>query len=102
MATEKRLLIDYEMARNATYEEMWWTASEQAYVRSFLAKLPKVDAEEVVHGEWGTIEDDITGMTALKCSECNQEWWFEDEPPMKIYKYCPNCGAKMYGGIGNG
>lgn len=58
---------------------------------------PTVDAVEVVHGEWSTIEDDYCGLTALKCSECNQEYWFEDEPPMKIYNYCPNCGAKMDG-----
>ena len=47
MANEKRL-IDYEVARNATYEEVFWTESEQASVRNFLAKLPKVDAVEVV------------------------------------------------------
>lgn len=57
-----------------------------------------VDAVEVVHGEWSTIEDDYCGLTALQCSECNQEYWFEDEPPMKIYNYCPNCGAMMDGG----
>ena len=56
---------------------------------------PTVDAVEVVHGEWSTIEDDYCGLTALKCSECNQEYWFEEEPPTKIYNYCPNCGAKM-------
>lgn len=49
MGNEKRL-IDYEVARNATYEEVFWTESEQAVVRNFLAKLPKVDAVEVVHG----------------------------------------------------
>ena len=47
MANEKRM-IDYEMARNATYEEVFWKESEQAVVRNFLAKLPKVDAVEVV------------------------------------------------------
>lgn len=63
-----------------------------------LNDAPSVDAVEVVHGEWSTIEDDYTGLTALQCSECNQEYWFEDDPPMKIYNYCPNCGAKMDGG----
>lgn len=63
--------------------------------------FPHVDAVEVVHGEWSTIEDDYCGLTALQCSECNQEYWFEDEPPIKIYNYCPNCGAKM-DGDGNG
>ena len=66
-----------------------------------LEKCPTVDAVEVVHGEWDTIEDDYTGLIALQCSVCNQEYWFEDEPPLKIYNYCPNCGAKM-DGDGNG
>ena len=41
-------LIDAEQAKRATYEEVFWTESEQAVVRNFLAKLPKVDAVEVV------------------------------------------------------
>ena len=47
MANEKRL-IDAEQAKRATYEEVFWTESEQAVVRNFLAKLPKADAVEVV------------------------------------------------------
>ena len=46
VANEKRL-IDYEQAKRATYEEIFWSESEQAVVRHFLAKLPKVDAVEV-------------------------------------------------------
>jgi len=62
-----------------------------------IQEAPTVDAVEVVHGEWSTIEDDYLGLTALACSECKQEYWFEEEPPLKIYSYCPNCGAKMDG-----
>lgn len=47
MPNEKRL-IDYEQAKRATYEEIFWSESEQAVVRHFLAKLPKVDAVEEV------------------------------------------------------
>ena len=66
-------------------------------IKCFVEQMPTVDAAEVVHGEWSTIEDDYCGMVALQCSECNQEYWFEDEPPIEIYHYCPNCGAKMDG-----
>ena len=65
------------------------------YIRN---NIIRADAVEVVHGEWSTIEDDYLGLTALACSECKQEYWFEEEPPIKIYSYCPNCGAKMDGG----
>lgn len=47
----KKRLIDIEQAKRATYEEMFWTESEQAVVRNFLAKLPKVDAVEVIRCE---------------------------------------------------
>lgn len=69
----------------------------QAVFVPYIKGAPTVDAVEVVHGEWSTIEDDYTGLVALQCSVCNQEYWFEDEPPIKIYNYCPNCGAKMDG-----
>ena len=63
----------------------------------YIKNAPTVDAVEVVHGEWSTIEDDYCGLVALHCSVCNQEWWFEDDAPIKHYHYCPNCGAKMDG-----
>ena len=37
-----------EQTKKATNKEVFWTESEQAVVRNFLAKLPKVDAVEVV------------------------------------------------------
>ena len=103
MANEKRLIDAndaLERLKKAEKEMMVVTmmgckAVPMDGVIDFVASRPTVDAVEVVHGEWSTIEDDYCGLTALQCSECNQEYWFEDEPPMKIYKYCPNCGAKM-------
>ena len=67
-----------------------------------IQKMPAVDAVEVVHGEWSTIEDEYCGLIALHCSVCNHEWWFEDDVPIKHYHYCPNCGAKMDGGNEDG
>ena len=73
----------------------------ECFIYDALANAPTVDAVEVVHGEWSTIEDDYCGMVALHCSVCNNEWWFEEDAPIKHYHYCPNCGAKM-DGDGNG
>ena len=47
MATEKRF-ISLDEALDATHREVFWTESEQAAVRSFLVKQPKVDSVEVV------------------------------------------------------
>ena len=47
MKNEKRL-ISLDDAIKATHSEIYWTESQQAAVRSFLVKQPKVDAVEVV------------------------------------------------------
>ena len=65
--------------------------------KEIIQNAPTVDVVEVVHGKWSTIEDDYCGLVALHCSVCNQEWWFEEDAPIKHYHYCPNCGAKMDG-----
>ena len=92
MANEKRL-IDVEQAKRATYEEIFWTESEQAVVRHFLAKLPKADAVEVVHGRW--TDDPYMWV----CDQCHE--WLEVTQGTADMNYCPNCGAKM-DGDGNG
>ena len=66
MATEKRL-ISLDEALEATHKEVLWTESEAAAIRSFLVKLPKADAVEVVHGHWEY------GTRAAVCSECGFE-----------------------------
>ena len=105
MATEKRL-IDADALMNYIRNHDYQLVSRMGCVDKGMFTdgiehginiQPTVDAVEVVHGEWSTIEDDYTGLVALQCSVCNQEYWFEDEPPIKIYNYCPNCGANMRG-----
>ena len=96
MATEKRL-IDVEQAKRATYEEVFWTESEQAVVRNFLVKLPTVDAVEVVHGRWSEpyMINEEYGIMGRDCSVCGHTYGVAKS------NYCPNCGAKM-DGDGNG
>ena len=93
MATEKRL-IDAEQAKRATYEEVFWTESEQAAVRNFLVRLPKVDAVEVVHGRWEPRTDIIGFDRCSVCHDCNV---YDNWAGGKKWNYCPNCGAKMDG-----
>lgn len=72
---------------------------------SLMENAPTVDAVEVVHGRWLTLEEyaekigaDHTGYPGgwSFCSVCEQQM-------RTIYgwNYCPNCGAKM-DGDGNG
>lgn len=51
--------------------------------------IPAADVSPVLHGKWV-----FGGDGCVICSECNEE-----ESNDNHRKYCPNCGAKMDGGI---
>ena len=52
-----------------------------------------LDEEQVKHGKW---LPDRTGNVYWVCSNCG--FPSEASGAFKLYKYCPNCGAKMDGG----
>lgn len=49
---------------------------------------------KVKHGEW-VYEDGDVGYNVYRCSKCGGKVVLDDEGG--VYKYCPNCGAKMDG-----
>lgn len=51
--------------------------------------IPAADVVEVRHGRWNN------GYEVQNCSECGYRG-------KRSYKYCPNCGARMDGGVDNG
>lgn len=68
-----------------------------------LEKLPAADVAPVVHGRWDNIpnlymsvasKDGSYGGNATTCSVCH-----EINPNVYKTNFCPNCGAKMEGGI---
>ena len=58
------------------------------------------DVAPVVHGEWTFETATVNTLSRTKCNICG--WWTLDPSVDGVYKYCPNCGAKMDGGGGNG
>ena len=65
-------------------------------------EIPAADVVPVVHGEWKYDENDYDDLT-YSCSVCGEPWTLIDGTPQdNQMHYCPNCGAKMYGGAGNG
>lgn len=50
---------------------------------------------EVVHGRW------VEFNTFMTCSECDTDWYYTDNDTDR-FNYCPNCGARMRDGDGNG
>lgn len=60
-----------------------------------IAKLPDVDAVEVVHGRWLIARSHVDAK--FKCSECGYSYIDADNNAMPEFNYCPNCGANMKG-----
>lgn len=80
-------------------------------VRTIIAGMPAADVAPVVHGRWIPSESDFDDDDTLfdveewcdwQCSACREDICYEDPMPMKLLpNYCPNCGAKMDGGVDN-
>ncbi len=61
-----------------------------------IEQLPTVDTESVRHGHW------INDKGIYKCTACNNlctiAGWsssVSEEQMYKVFKFCPDCGAKM-------
>lgn len=65
-----------------------------------MLKLPAADVAPVVHGRWTFEPETENTLSMTKCNVCG--WWTLDPSVDGVYKYCPNCGAKMDGGADNG
>ena len=59
-------------------------------IKNTINSIPAADVTPVVHGRW-IMHDDEFGLTC-ECSACHIE-------TMGDGNYCPNCGAKMDGGV---
>lgn len=79
----------------------------------YLYELPAADVAPVVYGLWMPIrESEMTGwdpavagrdpIGGYICSACKEEAVYDCNDEFVLSKYCPNCGAKMDGGAGNG
>lgn len=62
---------------------------------------PAADVAPVVHGRWinKTNHNRAVVEQRVDCSACGHIFWHTSA---MSYNYCPNCGAKMDGGAGNG
>lgn len=62
---------------------------------------PAADVAEVVHGEWLNFVGDYVTAECSVCGECYDPSDYNDKEHFdmfkQLYKYCPNCGAKMDG-----
>ena len=79
----------------------WWGNEEKEMFDSIVDVQPTVDAVPVVHGEWRDKMLDNFRKYEVVCSVCGARYIGNydayDEP--WDFNYCPNCGAKMDGGV---
>lgn len=64
---------------------------------------PAADVAPVVHGRWHTgYVDKANKKTGVECFECSAFFNLSLFDFGLAYNFCPNCGAKMDGGGGDG
>ena len=103
MANEK-WLVEPEMLKNKLYEICDEYNTERLHIDRIIDEIDDattVDAVEVKHGRWDRYEPDNSGYRKPKCSVCGEyhlAWWSD----YTHCNYCPNCGADMRDGDGNG
>ena len=109
MANEKRLdLIDRKALGIGRCNPDAFPLQNRGYVAgwngviSLLEQAPTVDAVEMVHGRWIFEAAVDEGRADYKCSVCDYDDTFYCNLIDAFYNYCPNCGASMRDGDGNG
>lgn len=71
-------------------------------MKELLEYAPTIDAAPVVHGEWIDMTEDYITGGMWRCSVCEYDMYFDIMTPTECgCLYCPNCGAKLDGGVNN-
>jgi hypothetical protein len=69
--------------------------------QQYLELQKAADVEPVVRGEWLNFVGDYVTAECSVCGECYDPSDYNDKEHFdmfkQLYKYCPNCGAKMDG-----
>ena len=81
--------LEDDKMNNAEHCEPVTIQIMERFIR-YVKKFPAADVQPVVHAEWICHEPEI-GLY-YSCSKCGHN------ALQGMYKFCPNCGAKMDGG----
>ena len=79
----------YKNPPNFSYGEGFDRGLDRA--QRAILDAPVADVTEVRHGKWG--DNGIAGSMLVKCSVCGFDCGAYS------FSYCPDCGAKMDGGV---
>ena len=69
-------------------------------IPAIIKGIPTIQSEQARQGRWvvHTTWHGMFGLIHSECSECK----FDRNGDLSSWKFCPNCGAKMGGGVNNG
>lgn len=90
--------IEREAAIDAVVETYYDTPDinlNESKLEAALRSVPAADVMLVVHGQWETSSDRPDTLICSVC-KCGFDMWKHDP-----HNYCPNCGARMDGGVNN-
>lgn len=94
-----------EVAKIHTYNVLTSLAERQNEILDIVENSPTIEAAPVVHGRWKPVKYNAHcscgksyGTYHYLCSACNRIAYAQ---PYGL-NYCPNCGAKMDGGVSDG
>ena len=94
--------IEREAATNVACNILWkMNDLSTSVMAKALNSIPAADVAPVRHGEWEEMHYEggiLDGTNFDRCSVCGYERVFDDPAFKTVFKYCPNCGAKMDGG----
>ena len=90
--------FEEEFKRCGDFPLVGTCSKDNEYLGNRLSVAPTIEAKPVVHGRW--ISKNPHGYEWIfVCSNCS---YIDGYPFNDRSNYCPNCGAKMDGGIENG
>lgn len=69
-------------------------ATAKKLARSLVRRAPAADVAPVVHGRWKAY-----GAVLLECQNCGEIYSMLGGNAGMSWNYCPNCGARMDGGV---
>lgn len=84
--------IEREAVRNAILGEHP-DLHYPSWYANIIDSIPVADVAPVVHGRWKTDSDRPDTLICSIC-KCGFDMWKHDP-----HNFCPNCGAKMGGGV---
>lgn len=94
-------LIDADKLKAELFDADWMMDNDEHMVEEIVERQPTVDDETVRHGRWEIVIvstlNPYESEIEEKCSLCGRFVQRYGTQPQD--NYCPNCGAKMDGGV---